>query len=107
MAYSVRRAGHTWAPPLGVDHTPYHQDLDRMYRALANPTRRRILHNLGNGTGSTTELAINSGVSPQTVCHHMKVLHEASLLQWDARFGHPVPNKAALEAICSHIRHFF
>ena len=107
MVYGARQAGHTWAPPLGVDHTRYHENLNGMYRALANPTRRRILHCLGNGMGGTTELAINTGVSPQTVCHHMKVLEEASLIRWDPRFGHPTPNKNALEALCSHIRHYF
>src|SRR5215216_2966896 len=54
--------------------------LDRTFAALADPTRRAILHRLASGEATVTELAEPFPVSVQAVSKHLKVLEGAGLI---------------------------
>ena len=54
--------------------------LDRVFGALADPTRRRILTRLASGEASVTELAEPFRISQPAVSKHLKVLERAGLI---------------------------
>jgi DNA-binding transcriptional ArsR family regulator len=55
--------------------------LDRVFFALSDPTRRRILERLEGGALLVSELAAPFGVSLQAVARHIDVLVDAGLIQ--------------------------
>lgn len=59
--------------------TPAH--LDRVFAALANPTRRAILDRLSRGEASVNELVAPFGLSQPTISSHLRVLQEAGLVE--------------------------
>jgi DNA-binding transcriptional ArsR family regulator len=54
--------------------------LDRVFRALADRTRRAILRRLSTGSATVTELAVLSGMSLPGVSKHLTVLEQAGLV---------------------------
>lgn len=56
------------------------QQLDRVFGALADPTRRAILARLANGEATVTELVALSHFSQPTISNHLKVLERAGLV---------------------------
>ena len=54
--------------------------LDAMFTALADPTRRAILRRLTEGEASVTELARPFAMSQPAVSKHLKVLERAGLV---------------------------
>jgi DNA-binding transcriptional ArsR family regulator len=54
--------------------------LDRVFGALADPTRRGILKRLASGEASVTELAEPFGISQPAISKHLKVLERAGLI---------------------------
>ena len=54
--------------------------LDAMFMALADPTRRAILRRLTEGEASVTELARPFAMSQPAVSKHLKVLERAGLV---------------------------
>jgi DNA-binding transcriptional ArsR family regulator len=54
--------------------------LDRVFRALADPTRRAMLRRLADGEHSVGELAEPFDMSFSAAAKHVKVLEEAGLL---------------------------
>lgn len=57
------------------------QQLDRVFAALADPTRRDLVARLATGGDATVgELAAPYDVSVQAVSKHLKVLEEAGLV---------------------------
>jgi DNA-binding transcriptional ArsR family regulator len=54
--------------------------LDRIFRALADPTRRAMLRRLADGEHSVGELAEPFDMSFAAAAKHVKVLEEAGLL---------------------------
>ena len=58
--------------------TPDH--LDYTFAALADPTRRAILHRLARGEASVLELAQPFSMSQPAVSKHLKVLERAGLI---------------------------
>jgi DNA-binding transcriptional ArsR family regulator len=60
----------------------YEQDvaLDRMFAALADPTRRAILARLAAGDATVTELAAPFEMSQPAISKHLKVLEGAGLI---------------------------
>lgn len=57
------------------------QQLDRVFAALADPTRRDLVARLASGGDATVgELAAPYDVSVQAVSKHLKVLEEAGLV---------------------------
>jgi DNA-binding transcriptional ArsR family regulator len=60
-------------------------DLDAVFAALADPTRRAIVVRLSKGEASVTELAQPFEVSLPAVTKHLAVLERAGLLEHDKR----------------------
>jgi DNA-binding transcriptional ArsR family regulator len=54
--------------------------LDRIFSALADPTRRAILARLASGKASVTELAEPFAMSLPAISKHLKVLEGAGLI---------------------------
>lgn len=63
-------------------HMPKHSaELDPVFRALADPTRRAVLARLGEGSSSTSELAEPFPMSLPSFTQHMGVLESAGLVR--------------------------
>ncbi|HEY0707678.1 MAG TPA: metalloregulator ArsR/SmtB family transcription factor [Polyangia bacterium] len=56
-------------------------DLDRVFSALCDPTRRAILARLAQGDASVSELAEPFGLRQPTISKHLRVLEDAGLIQ--------------------------
>jgi len=56
-------------------------DLDAVFAALADPTRRAILSRLAAGEASVNELAAPFEMSQPAVSKHLKVLERAGLIE--------------------------
>lgn len=55
-------------------------DLDRVFHALSDPTRRAILQRLSREQASVSELARPFAVSLAAISKHVKILEDARLL---------------------------
>ena len=55
--------------------------MNRVFRALADPTRRRVLQLLRTGPMSAGELSEHFPVSKPTMSAHFAILQEADLIQ--------------------------
>jgi DNA-binding transcriptional ArsR family regulator len=55
-------------------------ELSRTFAALADPTRRAILHRLADGEATVNEIAEPFEMSLQAISKHLKVLEDAGLL---------------------------
>lgn len=55
--------------------------LDRVFRALADPTRRAVLERLGAGPTSTSELARRSKMALPSFTEHLDVLEKSGLVR--------------------------
>ena len=58
-------------------------DLDAVFAALSDPTRRSILSRLAAGEASVNELAAPFAMSQPAVSKHLKVLERAGLIERD------------------------
>ncbi|AWB93998.1 ArsR/SmtB family transcription factor [Aeromicrobium chenweiae] len=58
----------------------YEERLDRVFRALADGTRRALVERLAMGPASVTELAEPHGMSLPAIVQHLKVLEEAGIV---------------------------
>lgn len=56
------------------------EQLDRVFAALADPTRRDMVARLADGDATVTELAQPYDVTVQAVSKHLKVLEDAGLV---------------------------
>ena len=56
-------------------------NLDAVFAALADPTRRAILSRLADGQASVNELAAPFTMSQPAVSRHLKVLERAGLIE--------------------------
>jgi DNA-binding transcriptional ArsR family regulator len=56
------------------------EDLDLLFGALADPTRRGIIERLVVGEATVTELASPFSISLPAISRHLKVLERASLI---------------------------
>ena len=72
------------------------EQLDRVFAALADPTRRAILARLAGGEATVNELVAPFELSQPTISKHLKVLERAGLVSRgrDAQFR-PVRLNAA------------
>ncbi|HUE26455.1 MAG TPA: metalloregulator ArsR/SmtB family transcription factor [Solirubrobacteraceae bacterium] len=59
--------------------------LNRVYRALADPTRRRLLVTLREGEARISDLAAPLPLSFAAVAQHIAALEEAGLIERDVR----------------------
>ncbi len=58
-----------------------HQNLDKIFAALADPTRRAILMHLMNKEASVNEIAQPFNISQPAISKHLKVLENAGLIE--------------------------
>lgn len=58
-------------------------NLDVIFAALADPTRRAILSRLADGEASVNEIAAPFAISQPAVSRHLKVLERAGLIERD------------------------
>ena len=63
-----------------IDTSP---NLDAVFAALADPTRRAILSRLAGGQASVNEIAAPFEMSQPAVSRHLKVLERAGLIERD------------------------
>lgn len=56
-------------------------DLDRLFHALADPTRRAVVERLSRGPASVSELAKPFGMSLPSVVQHLQVLEASGLIR--------------------------
>lgn len=54
--------------------------LDRLFHALADPTRRAVLERLGRGPAATSELARPFAMALTSFLQHLEVLEKAGLV---------------------------
>jgi DNA-binding transcriptional ArsR family regulator len=55
--------------------------VDQVFRALADPSRRRLLDSLNQRTGQTLrELCAGQGLTRQSVSEHLAILEAANLV---------------------------
>ncbi|MCG8590333.1 MAG: metalloregulator ArsR/SmtB family transcription factor [Proteobacteria bacterium] len=62
------------------ESTPAEEAESRVFRALSDPSRRRILDRLLAGDASVNELAEGFATSRPAVSRHLRVLREATLV---------------------------
>lgn len=81
------------------------QQLDMVFSALADPTRRAILVRLANGEATVNELVERSDLSQPTISKHLKVLEGAGLVSRgrEAQFRPVRLNAAPLEGAANWI----
>src|SRR5262245_61361862 len=56
------------------------QAVTMLFEALADPTRRRLVEELGSGPGRAGELAAAAGTSPSTMSRHLRLLLDAGVV---------------------------
>jgi DNA-binding transcriptional ArsR family regulator len=56
-------------------------ELDRVFAALSDPTRRAILERLAKGDAAVSELAAPFDMAQPTISRHLRVLEEAGLIR--------------------------
>lgn len=79
------------------------QNLDAVFAALADPTRRAILSRLARGEASVNELAAPFRMSQPAVSKHLKVLERAGLIEREVdRQRRPARLKAEPMAAAVH-----
>ena len=66
-----------------LSYTKSQSDLDAIFAALADPTRRAILSRLVDGQASVNEIAAPFEMSQPAVSRHLKVLERAGLIERD------------------------
>jgi DNA-binding transcriptional ArsR family regulator len=91
---------------------PTEDQLSVTLAALADPTRRAILAQLGRGEATVTELAAPFRLRLPTVSKHLKVLQKAGLVsqgrkaQWRPCRLEPEPLKEVAEFVESYREHW-
>ena len=65
--------------------TTYSKNLDDMFHALADPTRRAILARLALGEASFTDVTAPFAMAKPTLLKHVQVLEESGLIATEKR----------------------
>lgn len=73
--------------------------LDIVFQALADQTRRGILARLAKGEASVNELAKLFGISQPSISRHLKVLEEAGLIELGTRTAQFRPRRLRTQAL--------
>ena len=71
---------------------------DRVFKALADPTRRSIVARLVEGDATVLELAAPFDISLPAISRHLKVLESAGLIE-RGRVGQSRPSRLRVEAL--------
>jgi DNA-binding transcriptional ArsR family regulator len=61
------------------------ENFDRMFHALADPSRRGFIEQLAKGPASVSELAVPADVQLPAVLKHLRVLEESGLVSSEKR----------------------
>ena len=64
-----------------ISHIPSQPNLDAVFHALADSTRRAILSRLADGQASVNEIAAPFEISHPAISRHLKVLEKAGLIE--------------------------
>jgi DNA-binding transcriptional ArsR family regulator len=72
--------------------------LDKVFAALADPTRRAILARLGKRSASVSELSAPFALSQPAISKHLKILEGAGLIATD-RVGPSRPRRLRPEGL--------
>jgi len=64
-------------------HKNEQPNLDAIFGALADPTRRKILSRLTDGEASVNEIAAPFKMSQPAISKHLKILEQAGLIERD------------------------
>ena len=64
-----------------VNYIQNHANLDAVFHALADWTRRAILSRLAEGEASVNEIAEPFNISQPAISRHLKVLEQAGLIE--------------------------
>ncbi len=68
-------------PPIIVRNVPkYHDELDAVLRALADPTRRAVVQRLAKSPAVVSELAAPFAMALPSLMQHLRVLESAGLV---------------------------
>lgn len=82
--------------------------VDRTFRAVADPTRRRILQLLAVNARTVGSICEQFDLSQPAISQHIRVLREAGLVEahaeWRHRTYHVKPER--LKAVLDWVRHF-
>lgn len=83
------------------------RDLDAVFAALADPTRRAIVARLASGTATVLELAEPFAISLPAISRHLKVLERAGLISRgrDAQRRPCTLDVDALDAVAAFAEH--
>ncbi|HEX6302483.1 MAG TPA: metalloregulator ArsR/SmtB family transcription factor [Acidimicrobiia bacterium] len=65
-------------------------DLDRVFAALADPTRRTIVERLARGPAVVGTVAQGLAVGPTAVSRHLRVLEDAGIITREVHHRHHV-----------------
>jgi DNA-binding transcriptional ArsR family regulator len=89
-----------------VNNSPEH--LDRVFSALADPTRRAILERLSRSEASVTELAAPFEMSLPAISKHLRILEHAGLIvrERQGRIHHMRLSAAAMKDAAEWIAHY-
>ena len=85
-------------------------DLDLVFGALADGTRRSILAQLASGETSVSDLAAPHDISQPAVSKHLRVLEKAELISREKRGrrnfvrANPAPAQAAIDWVARYSR---
>jgi ArsR family transcriptional regulator, arsenate/arsenite/antimonite-responsive transcriptional repressor len=86
--------------------------LDRMLKALGDPTRLAIFDLLMEGTQCNCEIAAKLGLSLSLISHHMQSLRQAGLIQGerdpnDARWIYYTVDRDVLQGLLREMQRLF
>jgi DNA-binding transcriptional ArsR family regulator len=79
--------------------------LDHIFSALADPTRRAILARLSRGEATVNELAEPFGLAQPTISKHLRVLEDAGLIQ-NGRSGQRRPRTLVVGGPLKEVDHW-
>ena len=84
------------------------RQLDRLFRALGDRTRRALLARLAEAPATVTELAEPFAISLPAISRHIRVLEEAKLVarEVDGRVHHCSLDASALQTVDGWLRHY-
>ena len=84
------------------------RQLDLLFRALGDRTRRALLARLAETPASVTELAEPFAISLPAISRHIRVLERAKLVarEVDGRVHHCSLDAAALQTVDGWLRHY-
>ncbi len=64
-----------------INYQPAPPDFDRLFHAIADPTRRQIVERLARGPAAVSELAGPFAISLPAILQHLRVLEGSGLIR--------------------------